>query len=64
MPARNGQQYIERLRERPPALYLRGEQVKDATVHPGLSGGCAPNPTLSSRLTVAPALRIAYEKAL
>ena len=39
MPARNGQQYIERLRERPPALYLRGEQVKDATVHPGLSGG-------------------------
>ena len=39
MPARNGQQYIERLRERPPALYLRGERVKDATAHPGLSGG-------------------------
>ena len=39
MPARNGQQYIERLRERPPSLYMRGEKVEDATTHPGLSGG-------------------------
>ena len=39
MPARNGQQYIERLGERPPALYLRGERVKDPAAHPGLSGG-------------------------
>ena len=39
MPARNGRQYIERLKERPPALYLRGQQVKDPTIHPGLSGG-------------------------
>ena len=39
MPVRNGQQYIQRLRERPPALYMRGERVKDATNHPGLSGG-------------------------
>lgn len=39
MPARNGRQYIERLKERPPALYLRGQQVKDPTTHPGLSGG-------------------------
>ena len=39
MPARNGQQYIERLRERPPTLYMRGERIKDATTHPGLSGG-------------------------
>ena len=39
MPARNGQQYIERLKERPPTLYMRGERVKDATTHPGLSGG-------------------------
>ncbi len=39
MPARNGQQYIERLKERPPTLYMRGERVKDATIHPGLSGG-------------------------
>ena len=39
MPARSGQQYVQRLKERPPALYLRGEQVKDPTVHPGLTGG-------------------------
>ena len=39
MPARNGQQYIERLKERPPSLYMRGERVKDATTHPGLAGG-------------------------
>ena len=39
MPARSGQQYMERLRERPPALYQRGERVRDATTHPGLSGG-------------------------
>ena len=39
MPVRNGQQYIERLRERPPNLYLRGERVKDPTTHPGLSNG-------------------------
>ena len=39
MAARNGKQYIERLRENPPALYLRGERVKDPTAHPGLSGG-------------------------
>ena len=39
MPARNGQQYIQRLRERPPALYLGGERVGDPTAHPGLAGG-------------------------
>ena len=39
MPARSGQQYIERLKERPPTLYLRGERVEDPTTHPGLSGG-------------------------
>ncbi len=39
MPARNGIQYVERLKERPPSLYLRGERVKDPTTHPGLSGG-------------------------
>ena len=39
MPARSGQQYIDRLRERPPSLYLRGEKVKDPTTHAGLSGG-------------------------
>ena len=39
MPARNGRQYIERLKDRPPALYLRGQRVQDPTAHPGLSGG-------------------------
>ena len=39
MPARTGEQYIQGLKERPPALYLRGEKVEDATVHPGLTGG-------------------------
>ena len=39
MPARNGEQYIRRLRERPPALYLGGERVEDPTAHPGLAGG-------------------------
>ena len=39
MAARNGAQYIQGLRERPPALYLRGELVKDPTTHPGLRNG-------------------------
>ena len=39
MAARNGKQYIERLRERPPTLYMRGERIEDPTAHPGLSGG-------------------------
>lgn len=39
MPARTGEQYIQGLRERPPALYMRGEKVEDATTHPGLTGG-------------------------
>ena len=39
MPARNGQQYIQRLREQPPSLYLGGEKVEDPTTHPGLAGG-------------------------
>ena len=39
MPARNGQQYIQSLKEQPPSLYLGGEKVKDPTTHPGLTGG-------------------------
>ena len=39
MPARNGQQYISGLKERPPALYMGGERVSDPTTHLGLSGG-------------------------
>ena len=37
--ARNGQQVLVRLREQPPAIWYRGEQVKDATTHPALRGG-------------------------
>jgi len=39
MPARTGKQYIEGLRERPPALYMNGKKVKDPTTQPGLEGG-------------------------
>ena len=39
MPARNGQQYIDGLKERPPTLFMRGERIGDPTTHPGLSGG-------------------------
>ena len=39
MPARTGQQYIEGLKERPPALYMSGKRVKDPTSQAGLSGG-------------------------
>ena len=37
--ARRGEQFLARLRERPPALWYRGEQVKDVTAHPSLRGG-------------------------
>lgn len=37
--ARRGAQVLERLRERPPALWYRGEKVKDVTAHPALRGG-------------------------
>jgi 4-hydroxyphenylacetate 3-monooxygenase len=37
--ARRGQQVLQRLRERPPALWYRGEPVKDVTTHPALKGG-------------------------
>ena len=39
MAARNGEQYMQRLRERPPALYMGGERIEDPTTHAGLSGG-------------------------
>jgi 4-hydroxyphenylacetate 3-monooxygenase len=39
--ARRGAQVLQRLRERPPALWYRGEQVNDVTTHPALSGGAA-----------------------
>jgi len=37
--ARRGEQLLQRLRERPPALWYRGEPVVDATAHPALRGG-------------------------
>src|SRR5579872_7436491 len=39
--ARRGQQVLQRLRERPPAIWYRGEEVKDVTTHPALRGGVA-----------------------
>ena len=39
MAARNGEQYMRRLREQPPSLYLGGERVVDPASHPGLAGG-------------------------
>ena len=54
MPARNGQQYIQGLRERPPSLYMNGEKVQDnpwqgttlewATSSPPLGHGNFPGP--------------------
>jgi aromatic ring hydroxylase len=32
--ARRGAQFLARLRESPPNLWYRGEQVKDVTTHP------------------------------
>jgi aromatic ring hydroxylase len=37
--ARRGTQVLERLRERPPALWYAGEQVDDVTSHPAFYGG-------------------------
>ena len=37
--ARRGVDVIQRLRDQPPNLWYRGEQVKDVTTHPALRGG-------------------------
>src|SRR5690606_17015534 len=37
--ARRGSDVLERLRERPPALWYRGERVLDAAVHPAFARG-------------------------
>ena len=39
MPARSGADYLERLREASPEIYLEGQRVKDATAHPALGNG-------------------------
>jgi 4-hydroxyphenylacetate 3-monooxygenase len=37
--ARRGADVLRRLRDQPPNLWYRGEQVKDVTTHPALRGG-------------------------
>ena len=37
--ARRGHQVLKRLKDNPPALWYRGELVKDVTQHPALKGG-------------------------
>ncbi|MDW8327946.1 MAG: 4-hydroxyphenylacetate 3-monooxygenase, oxygenase component [Anaerolineales bacterium] len=37
--ARRGEQVLQRLREQPPAIWYRGEPVKDPTTHPALKNG-------------------------
>ena len=37
--ARRGAQVLQRLREYPPDIWYRGEQVRDVTAHPALRGG-------------------------
>lgn len=39
MGARKGAQVLQRLREQPPSIWYRGEQVKDVTTHPAFRGG-------------------------
>jgi 4-hydroxyphenylacetate 3-monooxygenase len=39
--ARRGEQVLQRLRDRAPAIWYRGEQVEDVTMHPALRGGAA-----------------------
>jgi 4-hydroxyphenylacetate 3-monooxygenase len=39
--ARHGAQFLQRLRERPPALWYRGERVDNAATHPAFRGGVA-----------------------
>ena len=39
--ARHGSDVLARLRERPPALWYRGEPVADATTHAAFRGGVA-----------------------
>ena len=37
--ARHGADVLRRLRDYPPAIWYRGEQVKDVTTHPAMKGG-------------------------
>ena len=39
MPARSGADYLERLRDASPEIYMEGQRVKDVTAHPTLGNG-------------------------
>ena len=39
MPARSGADYLERLREASPEIYMEGQRIKDVTAHPTLGNG-------------------------
>ena len=39
MPARTGDDYLERLKHSGAEVWMRGERVKDPTTHPGLANG-------------------------
>ena len=39
MPARSGADYLERLREASPEIYMEGQRIKDVTAHPALGNG-------------------------
>ena len=36
MPARNGKQYLQGLKDNSAEVWLEGERVRDVTSHPGL----------------------------
>ncbi|MEE3250287.1 MAG: 4-hydroxyphenylacetate 3-hydroxylase N-terminal domain-containing protein, partial [Chloroflexota bacterium] len=39
MPARSGQQYIDKLSENPAEVWIGGEKVEDVTIHPAFQNG-------------------------
>ena len=41
MPIRTGAEYVQRLQERHPEVYLRGERIDDVTTYPSLRNGAA-----------------------
>ena len=62
MPARTGEEYLQRLKDRPPEVWIGGEKVTDVTTHPGLANGARSvaalydmqhEPSLKSEMTFA-----------
>lgn len=39
MPARTGAQYLQRLKDQPPEVWMDGARIADVTAHPGLANG-------------------------